>query len=62
MKFAHLADCHLGGWRQEELQNLNFKSFQKSVEICINENVNFELSMGAVLVSKISELPRLDNI
>jgi hypothetical protein len=46
VKFAHLADCHLGGWRQEELQNLNFKSFQKVIEMCIQEKVNFVLISG----------------
>ncbi len=46
MKFAHLADCHLGGWRQEELQYLNFRSFQTAVEICIAERVNFVLISG----------------
>ncbi|MAH46005.1 hypothetical protein CMI37_09240 [Candidatus Pacearchaeota archaeon] len=46
MKFAHLADCHLGSWRQQELQDLNFQSFQKAVEICIEENVEFILISG----------------
>lgn len=46
MKFAHLADCHLGSWRQEELQKLNFQSFQKVIERCIQEDVNFVLISG----------------
>ncbi len=46
MKFAHLADCHLGGWRQEELQNLNFQSFQKALQICIQEKIDFMLISG----------------
>ena len=45
-KFAHLADCHLGGWRQEELQKLNFQSFQKILERCIQERVGFILISG----------------
>jgi len=32
MKFAHLGDCHLGGWRQPELKELNFRSFQIALE------------------------------
>ena len=27
MKFAHLSDCHLGGWRQPELKELNIGHF-----------------------------------
>ncbi len=46
VKFAHLADCHLGGWRQEELQRLNFQSFQKVIERCIQEQVEFILISG----------------
>ncbi|GAI75663.1 unnamed protein product, partial [marine sediment metagenome] len=39
MRFAHIADCHLGGWRQPELQQLNLESFKKAIEICIEEKV-----------------------
>ena len=46
VKFAHLADCHLGSWRQEELQKLNFESFQKVIERCIKEGVEFVLISG----------------
>jgi len=46
MKFAHLADCHLGSWRQEELQQLNFQSFQKAISICLEEKVEFILISG----------------
>ena len=45
-KFAHLADCHLGSWRQEELQKLNFESFQKIIDRCIQEQVGFILISG----------------
>ena len=46
VKFAHLADCHLGGWRQEELQNLNFRTFQAIVARSIQERVEFMLISG----------------
>ncbi|MEI7718796.1 MAG: DNA repair exonuclease [archaeon] len=46
MKFAHFADCHLGGWRQEELQALNFESFQKAIDIVIKEKPDFLLLAG----------------
>ena len=45
-RFAHLADCHLGGWRQEELQRLNFKSFQEAIKIIIQEELDFVLISG----------------
>ena len=46
MKFAHLADCHLGSWRQEELQQLNFQSFQNAIDFCLKEKVDFILISG----------------
>ncbi len=46
MRFAHFADCHLGGWRQEELQALNFDSFQKAIDIVIGEKPDFLLLAG----------------
>jgi DNA repair exonuclease SbcCD nuclease subunit len=46
MKFAHLGDCHLGGWRQPELKELNFKSFQYALEKCLQEKVEFILIAG----------------
>jgi DNA repair protein SbcD/Mre11 len=46
VKFAHIADCHLGSWRQEELQELNFKSFKKIIKIIIEEKLDFVLISG----------------
>ena len=46
MKFAHLADCHLDGWRQPELNMLNLQSFQKTLAICTKEKVDFILIAG----------------
>ncbi len=46
VKFAHMADIHLGGWKQPELQKLNFESFKKALDICINEKVDFVLISG----------------
>ena len=46
MKFAHMGDCHLGGWRQPELKELNFASFQRAIDICLREKVDFVLIAG----------------
>ena len=46
MKFAHISDCHLGGWRQSELQKLNTESFVKAIDDCIQEKVEFILFTG----------------
>jgi hypothetical protein len=69
MKFSHIADCHLGGWRQPELQSLNSKSFEKAIDKSIEENVEFVLITGdlfdsayppiEVLAETFSQLKRL---
>ncbi|MEK6842230.1 MAG: DNA repair exonuclease [Nanoarchaeota archaeon] len=46
VKFAHMADVHLGGWKQKSLQDLNFQSFQKAIDFLINERVEFLLIAG----------------
>jgi exonuclease SbcD len=46
VKFAHIADVHLGGWKQPPMQELNFKSFVMAIDICIKEKVEFVLIAG----------------
>jgi len=53
MKFAHLADCHIGGWREEKLKELGLKSFEEAINICIKENVGFVLISGDLFNSAL---------
>jgi DNA repair exonuclease SbcCD nuclease subunit len=46
MKFAHLADCHLGSWKNPKLQQLNMESFNFAIDKCIQEKVDFVLIAG----------------
>lgn len=46
VKFAHLSDVHLGGWKQEPMQDLNFQSFQYAIQKCINLKPEFILISG----------------
>jgi DNA repair protein SbcD/Mre11 len=46
MKFIHFADCHLGGWREPELNSLNFSSFQYVISKAIDWKVDFVLIAG----------------
>jgi len=41
-----MADVHLGGWKQQPLQDLNFQSFRKAIDTCIKEKVDFVLIAG----------------
>ena len=46
MKFAHLADCHIGGWKDIQLKELSIIAFENAVDTCIKENVAFVLIAG----------------
>ena len=48
MKFAHLADCHLGGWRDPVLRSLGLEAFSRSCDICIKEQVAFIVIAGDI--------------
>ncbi len=46
MKFAHMADCHIGSWREPKLRDLSMNAFSRAIEISINEKVDFVLISG----------------
>lgn len=67
--FAHLADLHLGAWREKKLTDLNFKTFKIAIDRVIESKVDFCLFAGDIfnnamppidLVTKVvEELNRL---
>ena len=46
VRFAHIADVHLGGWKQQPMQDLNFDSFKKTVDVCLASKLDFILFAG----------------
>jgi len=59
MKFAHMADCHIGSWRDPKLKDLSTIAFNKVMDKCILENVDFILISGDLFNTS---LPRIDNL
>ncbi|MBI2564513.1 DNA repair exonuclease [Candidatus Woesearchaeota archaeon] len=59
MKFAHMSDIHIGGWKEPKLRDLNIKSFVKAVDIILQENVDFVLLCGDLFNTAI---PDIDSI
>ena len=59
MKFAHLSDCHLGGWRQPELNELNMQAFCNTIDTCIDEKVDFVLFAGDLFDSAFPPIETL---
>ena len=54
-----MADCHLDGWRQPELNALNIQSFQRAISICIKERVEFILIAGDLFDSAYPSIDAL---
>jgi len=46
MKFAHLADCHIGSWRDPKLHSIGTRAFTRAVDRCIEEEVDFIIIAG----------------
>ena len=59
MKFAHLADCHIGSWRDPKLKDTSTHAFIKAADKCIKEKVDFILIAGDLFNTSF---PRLDNL
>ena len=59
MKFAHMADCHIGSWRDPKLKDASTYAFIKAVDKCIKEKVDFILIAGDLFNTSF---PRLDNL
>src|SRR3989338_4674032 len=59
MKFAHMADCHIGSWRDPKLKDTSTLAFGKAVDKCIKEKVDFIIIAGDLFNTSF---PRLDNL
>ncbi len=46
VKFAHIADVHLGGWKQKPMQDLNVAYFHEAINLCLTSKVDFILFAG----------------
>lgn len=62
MKFVHLGDCHLGGWNEPEMSELNFKSFQYAISKSIKERVKFILISGDLFDSPYPSIEVLKDV
>ncbi len=59
MKFAHMADCHIGSWTDPKMRSLNMEAFIRAVGKCIAEKVDFVLISGDLFNTS---LPAIDSL
>jgi len=43
-----MADCHIGSWRDPKLKDISTEAFNKAVDKCIQEQVDFILIAGDI--------------
>jgi hypothetical protein len=61
MKFAHLADIHIGANREPVLAQLEAEAFRIAMDRCIKEDVDFIIISGDLFESGIPDLSAVDN-
>lgn len=59
MKFAHLADCHIGGWRDPKMRDISTTAFLQIIDKCIHEKVDFVLIAGDLFNTSLPGVERL---
>ena len=62
MKFAHLADCHIGSWRDPKLNDTATKAFTKAVDICIEKKVDFIVIAGDLFNTSLPSINHLKQV
>lgn len=58
-RYAHLADLHLGSWREPLMRELSTRTFLTAIDDCIARNVDFILFAGDLFNTS---LPSLDTL
>jgi exonuclease SbcD len=54
-----MADCHIGGWREQKISDLNLKAFTTAVEMCIDKKMDFVLISGDLFNTSLPGIDRL---
>jgi len=62
MKFAHMADCHIGGWQEPRLRELGINVFERAVDKCIEENVGFLLIAGDLFNTSLPSIELISSV
>ncbi|MBT3866095.1 exonuclease SbcCD subunit D [Candidatus Woesearchaeota archaeon] len=61
-KFAHIADCHIGGWKEEELKKLSIESFKETTTKIIESKVDFLIIAGDLFNTSIPSIDAIKEV
>jgi DNA repair protein SbcD/Mre11 len=55
-KFAHIADCHIGSQKHPELKKIELQLFEKCLNKCLAESVDFIIISGDLFHSNLPDM------
>ncbi|MFH0922955.1 MAG: DNA repair exonuclease [Candidatus Micrarchaeota archaeon] len=61
IRFAHMADVHLGAFRHQALRDLNLKAFEQAVDECVKANVAFVIIAGDLFHVALPDMAVVDS-
>ncbi len=61
-KFSHIADCHVGGWRDNRMKELSIEAFNIAIDTSIKEKVDFVVISGDLFNSAIPDLNSIRDV
>ncbi len=59
MKFAHMADCHIGSWKEEKLNSLSTQAFCQAIDFSAEQHVDFILIAGDMFNTALPAIDKL---
>ncbi|MFH1439119.1 MAG: DNA repair exonuclease [Candidatus Woesearchaeota archaeon] len=59
MRFAHMADIHIGSWREPKLTEANLQAFIRAIDICMEKKVDFILISGDLFNTSLPAIDKL---
>ncbi len=61
-KFSHIADCHIGGWRDSRMKELSVEAFDFAITKSIENKVDFVLIAGDLFNSAIPGIDAIKSV
>ena len=61
-KFSHIADCHIGGWRDNRMKDLSIQAFEYAINTSISEGVDFVLIAGDLFNTAIPDIDSIKSV
>lgn len=62
MLFSHIADCHIGSWREPKMNHLSTEAFEKAINISIEKKVDFVIIAGDLFNTPLPAIDKLKSV